>query len=86
MLWSVIPVSYTHLLTEEFLNVAGDKLNGMVVLSSIPCFLPSVLEAGNVDDTTKAFVEKYVAKYNNSPDGFAASAYDAVNIVLERCV
>lgn len=70
-------------LTEEFLNVAGDKLNGMVVLSSIPCFLPSVLEAGNVDDTTKEFVDEYVAKYSNSPDGFAASSYDAVNIVLE---
>ena len=73
-------------LTEEFLNVAGDKLNGMVVLSSIPCFLPSVLEAGNVDDTTKAFVDEYVAKYNNSPDGFAASSYDAVNIVLEAAL
>lgn len=71
-------------LTEEFLNVAGDKLDGMIVLSSIPCFLPSVLEAGNVDDTTKEFVEEYVARYQNYPDGFAASAYDAVNIVLDK--
>lgn len=70
------------LLTEEFLNVIGNKVGDIMVLGSVPCFLPSVLEAGNVDENTEKFIYTYQEKYNASPDGFAASSYDAVNIVL----
>lgn len=72
-------------LTEEFLNVVGTTIDGTVVLSSVPAFLPSVLEASELDPTVQAFVDSYTAAYNEIPDGFAASGFDAVNIVLNAC-
>ncbi len=72
-------------LTEEFLSVVGNSIDGTVVLSSVPAFLPSVLETSKLDDAMQAFVDSYTAAYDEVPDGFAASAYDAVNIVLDAC-
>lgn len=72
-------------LTEEFLKVVGTSIDGTVVLSSVPAFLPSVLEASELDPTVQAFVDSYTAAYNEIPDGFAASGFDAVNIVLNAC-
>lgn len=71
------------LLTEDFLNVVGTKLDGTVVMSSVPAFLPSVLEESKLDEAAQAFVDSYTAAYGEIPDGFAASAFDAVNIVLD---
>lgn len=71
------------LLTEEFLDVVGNKIDGTIVMSSVPAFLPSVLESGELDAASKNFVDSYTAEYNEVPDGFAASAFDAVNIVLD---
>lgn len=72
-------------LTEEFLNVVGTTIDGTLVLSSVPAFLPSVLESANLEPAMQAFVDSYTAEYNEIPDGFAASAFDAVNIVLDAC-
>lgn len=72
-------------LTEEFLSVVGESINGTVVLSSVPAFLPSVLESAELDDAMQDFVDSYTAAYSEIPDGFAASAFDAVNIVLDAC-
>lgn len=72
-------------LTEEFLNVVGTSIDGTLVLSSVPAFLPSVLETAKLDASMQAFVDSYTAEYNEIPDGFAASAFDAVNIVLDAC-
>ena len=72
-------------LTEEFLNVVGTSIDGTLVLSSVPAFLPSVLETAKLDVSMQAFVDSYTAEYNEIPDGFAASAFDAVNIVLDAC-
>lgn len=71
------------LLTEEFLDVVGNKIDGTIVMSSVPAFLPSVLESGELDAASKNFVDSYTAEYNEVPDSFAASAFDAVNIVLD---
>ena len=72
-------------LSEEFLKVVGTTIDGTIVLSSVPAFLPSVLEASELDPTVQAFVDSYTAAYNEIPDGFAASGFDAVNIVLNAC-
>lgn len=69
-------------LKNELLEIVGDKIDGTVVLSSIPYFSESSVEAGDVDEATKLFIEKFTEKYGEIPDGFAASAYDATNIVL----
>ncbi|MEN6315733.1 MAG: ABC transporter substrate-binding protein [Clostridiaceae bacterium] len=70
-------------LTEEFLKVIGNKADGAIILSSTPCFMPSVLESSNLDDSTKKFIEDYKAAYNKTPDGFSAQAFDTVNILLD---
>lgn len=72
-------------LTEEFLKVVGTTIDGTLVLSSVPAFLPSVLETAKLDASMQAFVDSYTTEYNEIPDGFAASAFDAVNIVLDAC-
>ena len=72
-------------LTEEFLKVVGTSIDGTLVLSSVPAFLPSVLETAELDESMQAFVDSYTAEYNEIPDGFAASAFDAVDIVLGAC-
>ena len=71
---------------EEFLNLVGTELDGTYILSSTPCFLPSVLEAGNIDETTQKFIDDYKAAYGSTPDGFSAQGYDAVNIVLSSAL
>ena len=70
-------------LTDEFLKVVENKIDGTVILSSVPAFLPSVLEGSTLDEASQAFVDSYTAAYNEIPDGFAASAFDAVNILLD---
>ncbi len=70
-------------ITEEFLNVIGDKADGAIILSSTPSFMPSVLESSDLDDATKKFIDDYMAAYDKSPDGFSAQAFDAVNILLD---
>ena len=68
--------------TKKFLSLVGDQIDGTYILSSTPCFLPSVLEAGNVDEATQAFIDAYKEAYGETPDGFSAQGYDSVNIVL----
>lgn len=70
-------------LTEDFLKVIGNKADGAIILSSTPCFMPSVLESSNLDDATKKFIDDYKAAYNKTPDGFSAQAFDTVNILLD---
>lgn len=67
---------------EEFLKLVGTDLDGAYVLSSTPCFLPSVIEAGNIDEKTEKFIADYKEVYGETPDGFSAQGYDAVDIVL----
>ena len=67
---------------EEFLNLVGTDVDGALILSSTPCFLPSVLESGDVDETTQAFIDAYQTAFGETPDGFSAQGYDSVNIVL----
>ena len=69
-------------INEEFLNLVTNEIDGSYVLSSTPCFLPSVLESSEVDEATQAFIDAYKEKFDETPDGFSAQGYDAVNIVL----
>lgn len=67
---------------EEFLKLVGTELDGALILSSTPCFLPSVIESGNIDEATANFIDEYKAAFGETPDGFSAQGYDSVNIVL----
>lgn len=73
-------------LNEEFTKLIGDSIDGTYILSSTPCFLPSVLESGNVDEATQKFIADYEAAYGETPDGFSAQGYDSVKIVLDSAL
>ncbi len=70
-------------LNEEFLQLVGTQIDGSIMLSTNPCFMPSVLETADLDENTKNFVSTYEDAYNEVPDGFAAQAFDAVNIIMD---
>ena len=69
--------------TEDFTELVGSEIDGTYILSSTPCFMPSVLESSDLDEKTLSFIEAYEEAYDETPDGYAAQGYDAVNIVLE---
>lgn len=68
-------------LNEEFLELVGTQLDGSVMLSTNPCFMPSVLETAELDENTRSFVSTYEETYKEIPDGFAAQSFDAVKIL-----
>ncbi len=57
----------------QFLKLGGDAVNGVV--------LTTVFFPGNSRPEVQKFVKDYTAKYNETPDQFAALAYDAVKII-----
>ena len=69
-------------LKKELLEIVGDQADGAIVLSSIPYFSEESVDAPDVNAETKFFSQKKKKKYGEIPDGFAASAYDATNILL----
>ena len=69
-------------LKKELLEIVGDQADGAIVLSSIPYFSEESVDAPDVNDETKFFIKEFQEKYGEIPDGFAASAYDATNILL----
>ncbi len=56
-------------------EIAGKAANGLIVGS--PWFV------GKDDPANKAFVAKFQARYNRTPDQFAAQAYDTMHIVAQ---
>lgn len=63
---------------QEFLDIAGDKANGIVLAGTTPVYLDSIMEAADYSDYLKDFTKRYNEKYPDTPcDGFAAAAYDA---------
>lgn len=69
-------------LKKELLDIVGDQADGAIVLSSIPYFSEDSINASDVDEETKFFIKKFQEKYGEIPDGFAASSYDATNILM----
>lgn len=57
----------------QFLNLAGDAANGVLLTTE---FFP-----GNPRPDIQSFVRAYRARYNEDPDQYAARSYDAVKIV-----
>lgn len=57
----------------QFLKLGGDAVNGVVMTT---VFFPD-----NPRPEVQSFVKAYKAKYNESPDQFAALSYDAVKII-----
>lgn len=69
---------------QEFLDIAGDKANGIILAGTTPVYLDSVMKEGSdyseyLIDFTKRYNEKYP---DVACDGFAASAYDAAMLAM----
>ena len=69
-----------------------DGLDGLKALIEQNGFIDTVegeisymtaFDAAATDEKTKKFVDDYKAKYNETPDQFAADAYDAVYVLYE---
>ncbi len=69
-------------LKNELLEITENKIDGTIVLSSIPYFAEDSGQRDDVDQATKTFIQEFTEKYGEIPDGFAASSYDTTNILL----
>lgn len=58
----------------DLIKIGGEATEGMLIT------VPFLMELG--DDNTKAFVDKFTAKYNEDPDSWSALTYDAVGTIL----
>lgn len=69
---------------QEFLDIAGDAANGIVLAGTTPVYLDSIMESANdYSDYLKDFTERYNELYPDVPcDGFAASAYDGAMLAM----
>lgn len=68
--------------SEEFLNLLGDKGEGIVVCTTAPVYYPSVLEKMNASETIQRFAEEYEKEFNTPANAFAGQSYDTVMAIL----
>lgn len=54
-----------------------------LALKNVFSIYNGTFDASSTDEKTKAFVEAYKAKYNASPDEYAANAYDAIQLIYQ---
>ena len=66
------PVTTGACYNQQFITLGGDAVNGVI--------LPVEFFAADPRPAVRAFVRAYEARYHESPDLFAAFAYDAVHI------
>ena len=59
----------------DFLQLGGDAAEGVYITAQ---FLPD-----DLNPRVKTVVDKYVAKYNETPDFFAIHAYDTMKLIAE---
>lgn len=69
---------------QEFLDLVGDRADGIVLIGTTPVYLDSVMGAENdYSDYLMTFAKQYAERYPDVPcDGFAASAYDAAMLAM----
>lgn len=63
------------LYNQNVIDIAGDAAEGLLACG--------VFVATNPDEKVQEFVAKYEAKYNETPDGFAALAYDQMYVLAD---
>jgi len=62
--------------TGNFLQIAGDAAEGII-------YTAASYDSQNIDPVVRSFESRYETKYKRSADLFAATAYDAINILAE---
>ncbi len=69
---------------QEFLDIAGDAANGIILVGTTPVYEQSILEnSTEYSDYLKDFTKRYNELYPDTPcDGFAAAAYDAAMLAM----
>lgn len=67
----------TSLYNSKALEIAGDNMEGVGCIS--------VYISSNPDEKVQSFVEKYNEKYGETPDAFAAMAYDEAYVFAIAC-
>ncbi|MCP1312395.1 ABC transporter substrate-binding protein [Paenibacillus tyrfis] len=79
-----IPIINSHgSANNNFIKLAGDAANGVLMVTG-KMLIPDQIEANDPQaNIIKKFAEEYKATYNGLIDGFSASAYDGLNILVE---
>lgn len=69
---------------QEFLDLVGNKADGIILAGTTPVYLDSIMNGENdYSEYLKDFTKRYTEKYPDVPcDGFAASAYDAAMLAM----
>ncbi len=67
------------LIKDEFIDVAGDAVDGLLMLSTLPIYSEDDRE--NESPAKAAFVSEYQDLYGVIPDGFPANAYDCITLI-----
>ena len=63
------------LYNQNIIDIAGDAAEGLLASGTFV--------ATNTDANVQEFVKKYEAKYNETPDGYSALAYDQMYVIYE---
>lgn len=69
------------LIKQEFIDVAGDAVDGLLMVTSLPVYSEDDFE--NEDPNKAKFIKEYYEKYDVIPDGFPCSAYDCISIITD---
>jgi branched-chain amino acid transport system substrate-binding protein len=71
------PVTTGAVYNQQFITLGGNAVEGAI--------LPVEFFAGDPRPAVQSFVHAYESRYHDTPDLFAAFAYDAVNIGAWAC-
>lgn len=69
------------LIKQEFIDVAGDAVDGLLMVTSLPVYYEEDFE--NEDPNKAKFIKEYYEKFDVIPDGFPCSAYDCISILTD---
>lgn len=69
------------LIKQEFIDVAGDSVDGLLMVTSLPVYSEDDCE--NEDPNKAKFISEYNDKFGVIPDGFPCSAYDCISIITD---
>ncbi len=80
--------SNAQVMQDSFVEIVGDKAEGMISTSSMPVYLQSTLDNeaayNSLGENEKAFVENFKAQSGGkNPDTNAVLGYDATTVLLE---
>lgn len=73
-------LSYNAFESPEVIKIAGEAANGVIYTSS------NLFDLPNPGDNPQKFLKNYISKYNERPNLYVATAYDAVQLLASSYI